>query len=111
MDDLDYHKERSYRFLAAVFLLILLGASVWLRQSYPFATKWLSIVMTIAGVPIFIWTAVVVGRYSKVYDYEQTTFMGRQMNGRRVRNLVYAAGLTGIGLSLIGATLYVFGMM
>lgn len=108
VDHFDDQQQGILQYLAAILFVLLIALGLLVGLRYPLAGRWLSSTMIVAGLAVFFSCMLAFGRYSKVYDYEQTSFRGRPATGKQVREMLRNIGLGGGGLSAVGLTLLVF---
>lgn len=103
-------RQKSVRLLMSIFFIVVILSYAWLWEKIPFIAKWLPIALVVLGAPIFIGASIVVGRYRKVYDYEEASFLGRQMFAQRIRGILFTISLAGGWMCFGGAFLYVISL-
>jgi hypothetical protein len=85
--------------------MLTLGALfLWIVKDIPSLAAWLPSVMVGLGIPFLIGSALVYGRYRKIYDHEPIEFLGKDTNGKTIRRIM-------LNLYLIAAWLIIFGAL
>lgn len=104
-------KQRATKAFIALFLMSLFWTNIWLSLTKPVLTAWVSMGMMTLGLPVFIGSSWISGRYRQVFDYEETPFAGRQMMGYEVRELLGNISLVGGVVAFLGLSFYVLGQI
>jgi hypothetical protein len=60
-------------------------------------------IVAAVGLLILVAIAIIANRFKDVYDYESTTFLGRETNGKSIRSLLNVMGTFGCLFIVIGA--------
>lgn len=97
-------QSNAQQSLFTIAKLTLGALFLWLGKAMPSLATWLPSVMIGLGIPLLIGSALVYGRYHKVYDCEPTNFLGKDTTGKTIRRIFF-------NLSLCAGWLIVFGTL
>jgi hypothetical protein len=108
---MDHSDERSHsdrqrlglqRYAAYWFATLLALLNLGLGGRHPLIREYLSLGMMVLAIPLFGISMTMYGRYSKVYDYEPTSPLGRPTNGASARRVLLNAGKAALALGVTG---------
>lgn len=96
----------------AIGLLISIGITTLsvgmnnLRDSYPLLTWFLPSILIVVGLLLLLGGLIVYSRYSQVYDFEATVFLGKQGNGKEVRGTLMTIEIIGGWCVILGFIIF-----
>ena len=108
MNETDGHEIQLSRGITFLFILSIFLIAVKLGQSNVVYVWILIVAMFALGIPSFFGGFVKYGQYKNVFDYEPTTFLGKEKNGKDVRKLLLAVIYLGLWSCLAGVFLLAF---
>ena len=103
----DRRKLGLQRFAAFWFITLLVLLNFGVGRSYPLIREYLSLGMIVVAFPLFGVAMIMYGRYSKVYDHEPTSLLGRPTNGASARRVLLNACMAGMILGLTGFAFWI----
>lgn len=106
--DSSNNKSATVGLLISIIITVLAVSANDLRHNYPFLTWFLPPLLIVLGVPSFLGGIILYARYSNIYDYESTTFLGKQSNGKQARSILMIIEIIGGWCVILGIIIFVF---
>lgn len=106
--DSSNNKRASIGLLISVVITVLAVSANDLRHNYPFLTWFSPSLLIVLGVPSLLGGIVLYTRYSNIYDYESTTFLGKQTNGKQARSTLMIIEIIGGWCVILGIIIFAF---
>ncbi len=106
MDYFDGQRQDQFKLLVFIVVVTVILLNHWLKQSYPLIARYLLVSIIILGIPTFVASLFMFGRYSKIYDHEPTSLLGRPTTGKGARQVLLNTGFAGVTMSVTGIFLW-----
>jgi hypothetical protein len=96
MDQSQRQKDWLANAFSFFFFCGLIYLAIHLGKINPIYTWSLAALMTTLGLFSIVWAALLLCRYKNVFDFEPALFLGRLMNGKRIRGILTPAVYAGV---------------
>jgi hypothetical protein len=106
--DSSNNKHASIGLLISIVITVLAVSANDLLHNYPFLTWLLPSLLIVLGAPSLLGGIILYARYSDIYDYESTAFLGKQTNGKEVRRTLMTIEIIGGWCVILGIIIFAF---